>query len=81
VSEALANVVKYARAGAVTVAVTRTGDRARVEVADDGVGGADPTRGTGLRGLADRIGALGGTLAVESRPGAGTAIRASIPCR
>jgi PAS domain S-box-containing protein len=79
VSEALANVAKHARASAATVAVSRAGDRVIVEVADDGIGGAEVTQGSGLRGLADRIGALGGTLAVDSRRGAGTTIRATIP--
>ena len=51
-----------------------------VEVADDGVGGADPDRGTGLRGLQDRVRALEGRLAVESEPGDGTRVKASIPC-
>jgi signal transduction histidine kinase len=49
-------------------------------VSDDGVGGADPARGSGLRGLADRVEALGGRLAVESPPGEGTRLRAEIPC-
>jgi PAS domain S-box-containing protein len=80
VSEALVNVAKYADASAATVAVSRSGDRAIVKVADDGIGGADLTRGSGLRGLADRIGALGGTLEVDSPRGGGTAIRATIPC-
>jgi PAS domain S-box-containing protein len=80
VSEALVNVARYAHASAATVAVSRSGDRAIVEVADDGVGGADLTRGSGLRGLADRIGALGGTLDVESPRGEGTTVRATIPC-
>jgi PAS domain S-box-containing protein len=80
VSEALANVAKHARASAATVAVTSTGDQAIVEVADDGIGGADVTRGSGLRGLADRIGALGGTFVVDSRRADGTSIRATIPC-
>jgi signal transduction histidine kinase len=51
-----------------------------VEVEDDGVGGADPAHGSGLRGLADRVEALRGRLAVESEPGRGTKIRAEIPC-
>jgi signal transduction histidine kinase len=51
-----------------------------IEVRDDGVGGADPSAGTGLRGLADRVEALDGVLNVESRPGAGTCVRAVIPC-
>jgi signal transduction histidine kinase len=78
-SEALANIAKYASAARVAVEV-RAGDGIlRVEVADDGVGGADPARGTGLRGLADRIEALGGTLTVESPPGEGTRLVAEIP--
>jgi PAS domain S-box-containing protein len=80
ISESLANVAKYAEASAVEVRVTRRNGRAIVEVADDGVGGADPTRGSGLRGLADRVEALDGVLQVESTPGAGTRIRAEIPC-
>jgi PAS domain S-box-containing protein len=80
ISEALANVAKYAEASAVAVSVTRRNGRAVVEVADNGVGGADPTRGSGLRGLVDRVEALDGVLEVESRPGAGTRIRAQIPC-
>jgi PAS domain S-box-containing protein len=80
ISESLANIAKYAEASAVEVCVTRQNGRAIVEVADDGVGGADPTRGSGLRGLADRVEALDGILQVESKPGAGTRIRAEIPC-
>jgi signal transduction histidine kinase len=79
VSEALANVTKYAQASAVEVTVARMNGIAVVEVADDGVGGADPVRGSGLRGLADRVAALSGQLDVESPPGAGTRIRAEIP--
>jgi signal transduction histidine kinase len=51
-----------------------------VEVADDGIGGADGAQGTGLRGLADRVDALGGRLRVESPPGRGTVVHAEIPC-
>ena len=80
VSEALVNVAKYAHASAATVAISRSGDRAIVEVADDGIGGADLARGSGLRGLADRIGALRGALLVDSPRGEGTTIRATIPC-
>jgi signal transduction histidine kinase len=80
VAEALANVSKYASASGVSVAVGRRNGRAVVEVADDGVGGADPARGSGLRGLADRVEALGGAFAVESPPGLGTLLRAEIPC-
>jgi PAS domain S-box-containing protein len=79
VSEALANVAKYAHASAVTVTVARENGFAVVEVADDGVGGAEPQHGSGLRGLADRIEALDGTLIVDSRPGEGTKIHAEIP--
>jgi signal transduction histidine kinase len=78
-SEALANIAKYASAARVAVEVTAGDGVLRVEVADDGVGGADPARGTGLRGLADRIEALGGTLTVESPPGEGTRLVAEIP--
>ena len=52
-----------------------------VDVTDDGIGGADTSRGSGLRGLADRVAALDGTLAVESPPGRGTHVRVEIPCR
>jgi signal transduction histidine kinase len=79
VSEALANVAKYANASCVRVSVGQRNGTASVEVADDGVGGADPTLGSGLRGLADRVAALNGRLQVESRPGEGTTIRAEIP--
>ena len=79
VAEALANVAKYAEASSATVHVARDNGYAVVEVADDGVGGADPGRGSGLRGLADRIEALDGHLHVESEPGKGTRIRAEIP--
>jgi signal transduction histidine kinase len=80
VSEALTNVAKYSRATEVSVAVRRTGGSVTVEIADDGVGGADAARGSGLRGLADRVAALDGTLSVESPPGHGTRLRAEIPC-
>jgi signal transduction histidine kinase len=79
VSEALANVTKYAKASLVRVQIAQLNGNATVEVSDDGVGGADPLRGSGLRGLADRLSALDGTLAVESPPGEGTCIRAEIP--
>jgi signal transduction histidine kinase len=80
VSEALTNVAKHAGAGAVRVRVQQVDGRAVVEVADDGAGGADRALGTGLRGLADRVDALGGRLVVESPPGRGTVILAEIPC-
>jgi signal transduction histidine kinase len=80
VSEALANVAKYAQASGATVRVHRDDGVAVVEVADDGVGGADVTRGSGLRGLADRVAALDGALAVDSPPGGGTRLHAEFPC-
>jgi signal transduction histidine kinase len=80
VAEALTNVAKYAQASHARVAVQRQNGHAVVEVSDDGVGGADPTRGTGLSGLADRIAALDGRLEIESPEGGGTIVRANIPC-
>jgi signal transduction histidine kinase len=79
VSEALANVAKYASATRATVTAECPGDYLRVEVADDGVGGADPAGGSGLRGLADRVAALGGSLSVVSPMGGGTRVVADIP--
>ena len=80
VSEALANVAKYARATQAAVAVRRSNGRVTVDVTDDGVGGADAANGSGLRGLADRVAALDGTLSLESPPGEGTHLHAEIPC-
>jgi signal transduction histidine kinase len=79
VAEALTNVARYAQASHATVAVRSAGDRLAVEVRDDGRGGADPGRGTGLRGLSDRVAAVGGTLEVDSPPGRGTVLRAHLP--
>ena len=79
VSEALTNVAKHARATAGTVRARREDGRLIVEVVDDGVGGAREN-GRGLRGLADRVEALGGRLQVWSPPGRGTRVRAEIPC-
>jgi signal transduction histidine kinase len=79
VAECLANVAKYARAGEVRVRARREVGRIVVEVVDDGVGGADPEKGSGLRGLADRVEALGGALTLRSVTGHGTAVRAEIP--
>jgi signal transduction histidine kinase len=78
-AEALTNVAKHAAAAHVAVAVTSGDGRVRVEIADDGVGGADPAHGSGLRGLADRVETFGGTLQVESTPGHGTRLAAEIP--
>jgi signal transduction histidine kinase len=80
VAEALANAAKHAAATIVTVRVAEEECGTIVEVADDGVGGADPAGG-GLRGLADRVAALDGQFAVSSVPGAGTALRAEFPTR
>jgi signal transduction histidine kinase len=81
VSEALANVGKHARATEAAVTIEVRSDRLVVSVTDDGRGGAvaDPTDGTGLSGLADRVAAVGGRLVVESPPGAGTAVTADLP--
>ena len=79
VAEALTNVVKYAHATQARVCVSRSNGQAVVEVYDDGVGGADPGLGSGLRGLADRVSALDGTLELRSPEGAGTLLRAEIP--
>ncbi len=78
-AEALTNAAKYAHANNVAVEVSGARDAARVEIADDGIGGADAAGGSGLRGLADRIETLGGTLAVDSPPGLGTRVRAVVP--
>jgi signal transduction histidine kinase len=78
-AEALANTAKHAAAARVAVTVTVAQDQVRVEVADDGVGGADLEGGSGLRGLADRVETLGGTLQVQSATGQGTRLAAEIP--
>jgi signal transduction histidine kinase len=80
VAEAITNVAKYANASHATVSVQRQNGTVVVEVADDGVGGADPGKGSGLRGLADRVSALDGRLEVISERGRGTTVRATIPC-
>ena len=79
-SEALANVAKYAHATSARVRFSHAGRRAVIEIADDGVGGADDSGGSGLRGLADRVEALDGHLRVVSPPGAGTVVIAELPC-
>ena len=79
VSECLANVDKHAQASEASVSVRTDGDRLEVEVADDGAGGADTENGSGIQGLRDRVGALGGRLEVESPEAGGTRVRASIP--
>ena len=79
IAEALTNVARYAQARTVRVTVRQLDRTLRIEVEDDGVGGADATRGTGLRGVADRIGALDGRFELRSPAGAGTRLRAEIP--
>ncbi|MGZ8707894.1 MAG: sensor histidine kinase, partial [Gaiellaceae bacterium] len=80
VSESLANIAKHAKAAAARIDVVQTGDDLVLEIADDGVGGADTERGSGLRGLADRVEALNGRLRVWTPLGGGTRVRAEIPC-
>jgi signal transduction histidine kinase len=80
VAEALTNIARYAGASQAEVRIARGSGYAVVEVRDDGVGGADPADGTGLRGLADRLAALDGRLEVHSPPGEGTTVRAEVPC-
>ena len=80
IAEALTNVARYAEAGSAAVEVQRSNGLLEVEVRDDGVGGADPARGSGLRGLSDRVAALDGRLEVSSPKGGGTEVRAVIPC-
>jgi signal transduction histidine kinase len=80
VAEALTNVAKYSRATRARVEVSRQDGLVRVEIADDGVGGADPAKGSGLRGLEDRVAALEGRLEIDSPPGGGTTVIATIPC-
>jgi signal transduction histidine kinase len=79
VAEALTNVAKYANATHAAVSARVEDGTAVIEIRDDGAGGADAASGSGLRGLADRVGALDGTLRVDSPAGAGTIIRAVIP--
>jgi signal transduction histidine kinase len=79
VAESLTNAVKHSGASELRVRMATAGGEVRVEIADDGCGGADPGTGTGLRGLADRVEALGGRLTLDSPPGAGTVLRAALP--
>lgn len=79
ISEALTNVAKHSRASRAEVALDRAGSLLVVEVRDDGRGGADPARGTGLTGLADRVAAVNGRLLLASPAGAGTVVRAELP--
>jgi signal transduction histidine kinase len=79
-AETLTNAAKHSGAESVLVAVDRIDDRVVLEVCDDGSGGASMRRGTGLRGLGDRVTAIGGTFEVRSRPGEGTVVRVELPC-
>jgi signal transduction histidine kinase len=80
VSEALTNVAKHAQASQAEVFVQRTGDRLHVIISDDGAGGADPARGTGLAGLAKRASSVDGTFEIASPPGGPTLITVDLPC-
>jgi signal transduction histidine kinase len=79
VAEALTNAAKHAHARAVEVSVAPVGDELRISVVDDGVGGADAARGSGLRGLEDRVAVLAGRFSVGAAAGGGTALRATLP--
>src|SRR6516162_6507968 len=79
-SESLTNVAKHAGASRSDIRIEHANGRLTVMVTDDGIGGADPSRSSGLQGLADRIEALGGSLAVDSPPGSGTRVTAELPC-
>jgi signal transduction histidine kinase len=80
IARALTNAAKHSRAREVRVAARCSVGILTIEVADDGVGGAGNGKGSGLRGLADRVGALDGRLSVSSPPGHGTTLRAEFPC-
>jgi signal transduction histidine kinase len=79
IAEGLTNIARYAHATEARVDVVAVDGRLQVTVADNGRGGADPTAGSGLRGLADRLAAVGGELKVASSPGAGTTLTARVP--
>jgi signal transduction histidine kinase len=80
VSEGLANIVKHAQASQAEVVVSRAGDRLHIIVSDDGAGGADPSRGTGLTGLAKRAASVDGTFEIVSPPGGPTLLTVDLPC-
>jgi signal transduction histidine kinase len=81
VAEALTNTAKYARASAVKVRVETQGANLIVSVDDDGIGGADPRKGSGLIGLKDRVEVLGGDMHIASFAGSGTSLRITIPVK
>jgi signal transduction histidine kinase len=78
-AEAITNAAKHARASEIAVEIDRDGDAVFVEVVDDGIGGAAAEKGSGLRGLRDRLATVDGSIVVQSRQGAGTRVLASIP--
>ena len=80
ISEALANIAKHSRAGGAWIHGELTGGLLALEIGDDGVGGADLSRGSGLSGLADRVAVVGGTVSVSSPPGGPTSMRVELPC-
>ena len=80
VAEALTNTAKHAGAGTATIRARQDDERLLIEVSDDGHGGADIERGTGLRGLEDRVAALGGSLRITSPDGGGTVVAVELPC-
>ncbi|HEY3479648.1 MAG TPA: ATP-binding protein, partial [Streptomyces sp.] len=80
VAEVVTNAVRHASASALQIRLTRTHRLLRVEVVDDGVGGADPTRGSGLAGVERRLAAFDGILAVSSPPGGPTIVVMEVPC-
>jgi signal transduction histidine kinase len=80
VSECLANIARHSRARQAEISVRRDGDLLRISVTDDGVGGADPARGSGLASLAQRAGSVDGTLQVQSPAGGPTIVTAELPC-
>jgi signal transduction histidine kinase len=79
VAEGLANTAKHSGAASARVSATRKWGMLEIEVSDDGVGGADPTRGTGLMGLIDRVAATGGRIVITSPPGEGTKLAVTLP--
>jgi signal transduction histidine kinase len=80
VSEGLSNIAKHAQASQAEIVVQRAGDRLHIIISDDGVGGADPSRGTGLAGLARRASAVDGTFEISSPHGGPTLLTVDLPC-
>jgi signal transduction histidine kinase len=80
VAEALTNAAKHAQASQVNVRVDAVGSNLRLSIRDDGIGGADPTNGSGLIGLRDRVEAVGGQMTISSHAGSGTSLLVEMPC-